>query len=123
MSSLKGNADLRVTFDYSGSRTGSSTYYPVGIFTSTSNAGLLNGYATQFVNDPSWAPSAYVEIPNIPTGGSASSMSMSMTTILEGCDRQTRLSWNVAGMGFKWFKIDNGNQMLYIDNIKVQIAN
>ena len=123
MSSLKGNANLKVTFNYSGSRSGSSTYYPVGIFTSTTDSGRLDGYATQFENSEVWGASSYVQIPDIPTGGSAGSMSLSMTSVLEDCNPQTRLSWHVAGMGYKNWKIDNGNQWMYIDNVKVQIAN
>ena len=123
MSSLKGNANLKVTFNYSGSRSGSSTYYPVGIFTSTTDSGLLDGYATQFENSEVWGASGYVQIPDIPTRGSAGSMSLSMTSVLEDCGPQTRLSWHVAGMGYKNWKIDNGNQWMYIDNVKVQIAN
>ncbi len=123
MTCLKKEANLKVTFNYSGSRSGSSTYYPVGIFTSTTDIGPLNGYATQFNNDQVWVPANYVQIPNIPTNGSAAATNLQMTGELKNCDSQTRLSWHVAGMGYKNWKIDNGNQWMYIDNVKVQIAN
>jgi hypothetical protein len=63
-----------------------------------------------------------VTIQEIPTSGSATSMTKRMEYYLSGCDASTRLSWHVAGMGYKKWKVNNGNQWMYIDNIKVQIA-
>lgn len=117
------SADVSVSFDYSGSRNGSSTYYPVAVCGSTGFDGLLNGYATQFNNNESWTDiEGKQSVPGIPTNGSATSLSKSMTYTITDCTSTTRLSWHVAGMGYKNWKIDNGNQWMYIDNIKVQIT-
>lgn len=117
------SADVSVSFDYSGSRSGSSTYYPVAVCGSTGFDGLLNGYATQFNNNESWTDiEGKQSVPGIPTNGSATSLSKSMTYTITDCTSTTRLSWHVAGMGYKNWKIDNGNQWMYIDNIKVQIT-
>ena len=117
------SANVSVSFDYSGSRSGSSTYYPVAVCGSTGFDGLLNGYATQFNNAESWTDiEGKQSVPGIPTNGSATSLSKSMTYTITDCTSTTRLSWHVAGMGYKNFKIDNGNQWMYIDNIKVQIT-
>ena len=116
------SANVSVSFDYSGSRDGSSTYYPVAVCGSTGFDGLLNGYATQFNNNESWTDiEGKQSVPGIPTNGSATSLSKSMTYTITDCTSATRLSWHVAGMGYKNWKVDNGNQWMYIDNIKVQI--
>ena len=115
--------NVKVTFNYSGSRTGSSTYYPVGRIGYTTTAGLLNGYATQFNNNESFKDiDGAVAIPNIPTGGSANSTTQTMTYNIKGCTSSHRLSWHVGHMGYKNFKIDNGYGWMYVDNIKVQIV-
>lgn len=115
--------NVKVTFNYSGSRTGSSTYYPVGRIGYTTTAGLLNGYATQFNNNESFKDiDGAVAIPNIPTGGSANSTTQTMTYNIKGCTSSHRLSWHVGHMGYKSFKIDNGYGWMYVDNIKVQIV-
>jgi hypothetical protein len=117
------SVNVSVSFDYSGSRSGSSTYYPVAVCGSTGFDGLLNGYATQFNNAESWTDiEGKQSVPGIPTNGSATSLSKSMTYTITDCTSTTRLSWHVAGMGYKNFKVDNGNQWMYIDNIKVQIT-
>lgn len=115
--------NVKVTFNYSGSRTGSSTYYPVGRIGYTTTAGLLNGYATQFNNNESFKDiDGAVVIPNIPTGGSANSTTQTMTYNIKGCTSSHRLSWHVGHMGYKKYKVDNGYGWMYVDNIKVQIV-
>ena len=116
---------IKVTFDYSGSRDDDySHYYTAGVCGTTSESGVLNGYATQFNNDQSWTGIYdFVSIPDIPLSGNASSMSKSMTMTIAECDAATRLSWHAAVMGYKSWKIDNEDGWMYIDNVKVQIAN
>ena len=124
MSAIKPGASvsLSISFDYGGGRSGSSKFYPVAVCGSTYQEGLLDGYATQFNNDASWSGiSDYVSIPNIPTSGNSSSLGLNMTYRLSGCTDSCRLSWHVVGLGTAG--IANGNQFLYVDNIKVQIAN
>lgn len=124
MSSLKSSANIKLTFNYSGSRSGNTTYYPVGVCGTTMSNGLLNGYATQFNNEEAWSGvSDLVSIPDIPTSGSATATSKTMTCTFEDCMPSTRLTWHVAGMGYKSWKINNGIDWMYIDNIRVQIAN
>lgn len=116
------SADLIISFDYGGGRSGSSKFYPVAVCGCTYQDGLLDGYATQFNNDASWSGiSDYVSIPDIPTSGNSSSLGLKMTYSLTDCTDTCRLSWHVVGLGTAG--IANGNQFLYIDNIKVQIAN
>jgi hypothetical protein len=50
-------------------------------------------------------------------------MSKSMTMTVAECDAATRLSWHAVVMGYKSWKIDNEDGWMYIDNVKVQIAN
>ena len=116
---------IKVTFDYSGNRDDDySHYYTAGVCGTTTESGVLSGYATQFNNDPSWTGVYdFVTIPDIPLTGSASSMSKSMTMTFAECDAATRLSWHAVVMGYKSWKIDNEDGWMYIDNVKVQIAN
>lgn len=121
LSALKKASDIKVTFDYGGSRSGSSNFYPVGVCGYVYGEGLLSGYATQFVNDPSWTDiSGVTSIPNIPKSGNATTLT-TMSYTISGCDGYCRLSWHVGGMGTAF--IANGLQWMYVDNIKVQIVN
>ena len=114
---------VKVMFDYGGSRSGNSTYYPVGRVGYTIADGLINGYATQFNNDESFANIDGAEVvPDIPTSGSATSLNKSMTYNIIDCTSEHRISWHVAHMGFKRWAINNGYGWMYIDNIKVQIV-
>ena len=114
---------VKVTFDYGGSRSGNSTYYPVGRVGYTTAEGVIGGYATQFNNDPAFKDiDEPAEIPSIPTSGSASSLSKSMTYTISDCTSSHRISWHVGHLGYKNWAINNGYGWLYIDNIKVQIA-
>lgn len=125
MSSIKPDkkVNVKVSFTYSGSRSGSSTYYPVGRCGYTTMPDAINGYATQFNNNEAFKNiDGAVTIPNIPTNGSAAAATAEMTYTIAGCTSAHRLSWHVGHMGYKNFKIDNGNGWMYVDNIKVQIV-
>ena len=127
MSSLKPgvNVSLQLTFNYSGSKDGASKYSHAAVVGTTTAAGFLNGYATQFNNDKSWAGiTAPVEITNIPTNGSAAAATLSMTSTFDDCTSATRLTWHVVAMGKGGlFDANNANTWLYVDNVKVKIAN
>ena len=115
--------NVKVSFTYSGSRSGSSTYYPVGRCGYTTIPDAINGYATQFNNNEAFKDiDGAVTIPNIPTNGSAAAATAEMTYTIAGCTSAHRLSWHVGHMGFKRWNIDNGNGWMYVDNIKVQIV-
>ncbi len=116
--------NVKVSFDYGGSRTGNSTYYPVGRVGYTTTPGLISGYATQFNNNESFTNLDGAQtVPNIPTSGSATGLSQSMTYNITNCTSSHRITWHVGHMGYKSFKINNGYGWMYVDNIKVQIAN
>jgi hypothetical protein len=116
--------NVKVSFDYGGSRTGNSTYYPVGRVGYTTASGLISGYATQFNNNESFTNLDGAQtVPNIPTSGSATGLSRSMTYNITNCTSSHRITWHVGHMGYKNFKINNGYGWMYVDNIKVQIAN
>ena len=127
MTSLKpgANVNLELTFNYSGSKDGASKYSHAAVVGTTTAAGLLNGYATQFSNDKSWAGiTAPVEIANIPTNGSAAAANLSMTSTFDDCTSATRLTWHVVAMGKGGlFDANNANTWLYVDNVRVKIAN
>ena len=125
MSKIKAGkqVNVKVSFTYSGSRSGSSTYYPVGRCGYTTIPDAINGYATQFNNDEAFKDiDGAVTIPNIPTNGSAAAATAEMTYTIADCTSEHRLSWHVGHMGYKSWKIDNGNGWMYVDNIKVQIV-
>ena len=125
MSKIKAGkqVNVKVSFTYSGSRSGTSTYYPVGRCGYTTIPDAINGYATQFNNNEAFKDiDGAVTIPNIPTNGSAAAATAEMTYTIAGCTSAHRLSWHVGHMGYKWLKIDNGNGWMYVDNIKVQIV-
>ncbi len=125
MSKIKAGkqVNVKVSFTYSGSRSGTSTYYPVGRCGYTTTPDAINGYATQFNNNEAFKDiDGAVTIPNIPTNGSAAAATAEMTYTIAGCTSAHRLSWHVGHMGYKWLKIDDGNGWMYVDNIKVQIV-
>ena len=125
MSSIKPGkkVNVKVSFTYSGSRSGSSTYYPVGRCGYTTIPDAINGYATQFNNNEAFKDiDGAVTIPNIPTDGSAAAATTAMTYTIADCTSKHRLSWHVGHMGYKSWKINNGNGWMYVDNIKVQIV-
>ena len=114
---------VKVTFDYGGSRSGNSTYYPVGRVGYTTTSGLINGYATQFNNNASFSNiDGAVEVPSIPTSGSASALTKSMTHTISDCTSSHRISWHVGHLGYKSWKINNGCGWMYIDNVRVSIV-
>lgn len=125
LSAIKSGATtkVKVSFTYSGGRTGNSTYYPVGRCGYTVQSGLLDGYATQFKESESFTGiDGENNIPSIPTNGSAAAATNYMEYTISSCTSSHRLSWHVGHMGYQSWKINNGYGWLYIDNIKVQIA-
>ena len=115
--------NVKVSFTYSGSRSGNTTYYPVGRCGYTTTPDAINGYATQFNNNEAFKDiDGAVTIPNIPTNGSAAAATAAMTYTIADCTSKHRLSWHVGHMGYKSWKINNGNGWMYVDNIKVQIV-
>jgi len=123
LSAIKQDKDVKVkvTFDYGGSRSGGSWAYAVAKAGYTTTQGVLNGYATQFNNNAAFSGiDGAIEVPNIPTSGSASALTLSMSYNIEACTSLHRLSWHIGSLGTTF--IGNGYQWLYVDNVKVQIA-
>ena len=127
MSSLKAgaNVNLELTFNYSGNKDGASKYSHSAVVGTTLDAGLLNGYATQFNNSESWTGiTSPVKINNIPKDGLAAAATLSMTSEFEDCNSATRITWHVVAMGKGGiFDANNANTWLYVDNVRVKIAN
>ena len=114
---------VKVSFDYGGSRSGNTTYYPVGRVGYTTTSGLINGYATQFNNNEAFANiDSAAPVPNIPTSGSATALNQSMTYTIDDCTSSHRISWHVGHLGYKSWKINNGCGWMYIDNVRVSIV-
>lgn len=116
--------NVEVTFDYGGSADDNlSYYYNEGRVGFTTSQGVINGYATQFNNDPAFANiDGAVTVPSIPTSGSATGLANSMTYSITDCTSSHRISWHVVVLGFKRWATSNQDGWMYIDNIKVQIA-
>lgn len=123
LSAIKPDKDVKVkvTFDYGGSRSGGSWAYAVAKVGYTTTQGILNGYATQFNNNAAFSGiDGAIDVPDIPTSGSASALTLSMSYNIDVCTSLHRLSWHIGSLGTTF--IGNGYQWMYIDNIKVQIA-
>lgn len=123
LSAIKPDKDVnvKVTFDYGGSRSGGNWAYAIAMAGYTTAQGILNGYATQFNNNAAFSGiDGAITVPDIPTSGSASALTLSMSYNIEACTSLHRLSWHIGSLGTTF--IGNGYQWIYIDNIKVQIA-
>ena len=115
------NVKVKVTFDYGGSRSGGSWAYAVAKAGYTTTQGILDGYATQFNNNAAFSGiDGAIDVPDIPTSGSASALTLSMSYNIDVCTSLHRLSWHIGSLGTTF--IGNGYQWMYIDNVKVQIA-
>lgn len=115
------NVKVKVTFDYGGSRSGGSWAYAVAKVGYTTTQGILNGYATQFNNNAAFSGiDGAIDVPDIPTSGSASALTLSMSYNIDVCTSLHRLSWHIGSLGTTF--IGNGYQWIYIDNVKVQIV-
>lgn len=126
MSGLKDGVTVKVavSFNYSGGRDGDSGYSPRAVCGYTTTSGLINGTSGSFSDDADgWNDiNGYTLIPSISTSGSYTNVSQSMSYNIEECTNSHRLSWQIRATGEGDF-ISNGNQWMFIDNVKVQIAN
>ena len=115
--------DVTVSFNYSGGRDGDSGYSPRVVCGYTTVSGLIDGVTGSFSSDEdNWKGiDGYKLVPSISTSGSFSNISQSMSYSIADCTNAHRLSWQIRGTGEGAF-ISNGNQWMFIDNIKVQIS-
>ena len=122
---LKSDASVTVSvsFDYSGGRNGDSGYSPRAVCGYTAMGGLINGKSGSFSSDAdNWENIEGIQlVPSINTSGSYSSVTQNTTYLINNCKSSYRLSWMIRGTGEGGF-ISNGNQWMFIDNIRVSIV-
>lgn len=114
---------VKVSFDYSGGRDGSDKFAPWAKIGYHTTSGNIKGHTTTF-ND-NWKTnnvSGEVDLGDITITNSFASITQSMTVNFSGFTSAHRLAWIVTGSG-RSYGITNGNNWIYVDNIKVQIAN
>lgn len=118
------SVNVKVSFTYSGREEENlDYYYPIAKIGYTLETGILNGYATQFNNDQAFTGlSGMTDIPSVPTNGSASATTKSMTYNISSCTANHRITWHVMQYGFKRWATNNDYGILYVDNVKVQIV-
>lgn len=125
MSALKDGVEVTVSvmFNYSGGRDGDKGYSPRAVVGYTTSEGPINGKTGSFSSDEDGWENIVdpILVPSISVSGTYSSITQSMSTTMSGFTNQCRLSWMIRGSGEGGF-ISNGNQWMYIDNIRVKIA-
>lgn len=125
MSALKDGVEVTVSvmFNYSGGRDGDKGYSPRAVVGYTTSEGPINGKTGSFSSDEDGWENILdpILVPSISVSGTYSSITQSMSTTMSGFTNQCRLSWMIRGSGAGGF-ISNGNQWMYIDNIRVKIA-
>ena len=125
MSALKDGVEVTVSvmFNYSGGRDGDKGYSPRAVVGYTTSEGPINGKTGSFSSDEDGWENILdpILVPSISVSGTYSSITQSMSTTMSGFTNQCRLSWMIRGSGEGGF-ISNGNQWMYIDNIRVKIA-
>lgn len=115
--------NVKVSFTYSGGRSGNSKFASTAVCGYTTDTGLLNGYATQFNDNISFQGiTGYSTLPTLPTSGSAAAATTPMEYSIANCASNYRLSWHIVHLETSYVFISNGYGMLYIDNVKVQIV-
>lgn len=113
---------VKVSFNYSGGRDGSSKYSPWAKIGYHTTAGNIAGHKTTFSD--SWKTNGVdteVDITPIEVTSSWSSITQEATFVFSDFTNAHRLAWVVTGTG-RSNSITNGNSWIYLDNIKVQIA-
>lgn len=115
--------NVSVSFNYSGGRDGDSGYTPRVAYGSTMLTGLINGHSNSFSSDAdNWQNiDAVGVLGDISMSGSFTNITQTCNYTITNCTNAHRLSWEIRGTG-KGALISNGNQYMFIDNIKVQIV-
>ena len=125
MSALKDGVEVTVSvmFNYSGGRDGDNGYSPRAVVGYTTSEGPIKGKTGSFSSDEDGWENILdpILVPSISVSGTYSSITQSMSTTMSGFTNQCRLSWMIRASGKGGF-ISNGNQWMYIDNIRVKIA-
>lgn len=109
--------NVRVTFNYGGGRSGNSGFNPLAACGYTTTQGVIN---SQQDRDQNWYISGAQIIPSLGVNDSFTSLPYTMEYTIPSCSNQHRLSWEVNSTGEA--STTNANLWLYIDNIRVSIA-
>lgn len=110
-------ANVRVTFNYGGGRSGNSNFSPLAACGYTTTQGVIN---SQQDRDQNWYISGAQVIPDLGVNDSFTSLPYTMEYTIPSCSNQHRLSWEVNSTGKA--STTNANLWLYLDNIRVSIA-
>lgn len=109
--------NVRVTFNYGGGRSGNSKFSPLAACGYTTTQGVIN---SQQDRDQNWYISGAQVIPDLGVNDSFTSLPYTMEYTISSCSNQHRLSWEVNSTGEA--STTNANLWLYLDNIRVSIA-
>ncbi len=116
--------DVSVHFNYSGGcREGdiNKAYSSIAAFGYTTTSGTIKGYATQYVDEPRFSNiSEHTEFADIDKNSSWDSITREKSYTISGCANNYRLSWHISVMGGDG--INNAVHWIYLDNIRVSIA-
>lgn len=110
-------ANVRVTFNYGGGRSGNSSFNPLAACGYTTTQGVIN---SQQDRNQNWYISGAQIIPGLGVNDSFTSLPYTMEYTIPSCSNQHRLSWEVNSTGEA--STTNANLWLYLDNIRVSIA-
>lgn len=110
-------ANVRVTFNYGGGRSGNSKFSPLAACGYTTTQGVIN---SQQDRNQNWYISGAQVIPDLGVNDSFTSLPYTMEYTIPSCSNQHRLSWEVNSTGEA--STTNANLWLYLDNIRVSIA-
>lgn len=110
-------ANVRVTFNYGGGRSGNSKFSPLAACGYTTTQGVIN---SQEDRNQNWYISGARVIPDLGVNDSFTSLPYTMEYTIPSCSNQHRLSWEVNSTGEA--STTNANLWLYLDNIRVSIA-
>ena len=110
-------ANVRVTFNYGGGRSGNSNFNPLAACGYTTTQGVINSRQDR---DQNWYISGAQIIPGLGVNDSFTSLPYTMEYTIPSCSNQHRLSWEVNSTGEA--STTNANLWLYLDNIRVSIA-
>lgn len=126
MGALKAGAKVNVSvrFNYNGGCRDDDkdkAYTSIAAFGYTTTSGTIKGYATQYVDEPQFSNiSEHTEFSDIEKTGSWDSITKEKHYTISGCANNYRLSWHMSVMGGNG--INNACHWIYLDNIRVSIA-
>lgn len=109
---------VKISFNYGGGRGGNDSYSPIAAYGYTTTQGKIDSKSDSKQN---WYISGATVFDDLPLDSNFNSIPKEKTYTIENCTNLHRLSWEVNSTGSAWAA--NANSWLYLDNIKVSIAN